>query len=337
MSFSGIHYGDIPARVGVHIHGKLLATAFPQLILDKYAQSIPVPKNKGHVIKFRRKIPWAVSTEQLVEGVTPAPQGMGFEDLTAVISQYGSWVPFTDVFLDTHEDAVETLGVLSEEAGNQAALTKERILWNMMIGGTNVIYSGTASSRATVVAPIAADDLRLAQRTLKVAMASPVTKMLVAGTKVATQPVAGGYIAIGHTNFEQDLRQLPGFVTREHYASTSLLNDYEIGKFEDLRFVLAPHYTYFEGAGGSDATGAVLTTNGRVDVYPLVIFGADAFASTPLQGMDSAAIGVKRPKMAESYEDPLGQRGFVSWKFWYAATRLNEAWVQRVEAAVTNL
>lgn len=337
MSFSGLNYGDITPRIGVYAHGKLLATAFPQLILDKYAQAIPIPKNKGHVIKFRRKIPWAISTEQLVEGVTPAPQGLEFEDITAVIQQYGSWIPFTDVFLDTHEDATEVMSVISEEAGNQAALTKERILWNMMVAGTNVIYSGAATSRATVVAPLDANDFRLAQRTLKVAMATPVTKMLAAGTKVATQPVAGGFIGIGHTNMEQDLRALPSFVTREHYASGTLLNDYEIGKFEDLRFILAPHYTYFEGAGATDASGAVLTTGGKVDVYPLVIFGQDAFASTPLQGMDSASIGVKRPKMAESYEDPLGQRGFCSWKFWYAATRLNEAWIIRLEGAVSAL
>lgn len=335
MNFSGLHYGDIPARIGVHIHAKFLANGFPMLFLDKYAQSIPVPKNKGQVIKFRRMVPWEISTEQLVEGVTPAPQGLQFEDVTSALAHYGAWIPFTDVLEDTHEDPI--LNAITEQAGQQAALTKERILWNMMIGGTNVIYSGAATSRATVVAPLAADDLRLAQRTLKVALASPVTKMLKAGTAVATQPVAGGFIAIGHTNQEQDLRNLPGFVTREHYASGALLHDYEIGKFEDLRFILAPHTTYFAGAGGASTDGSVLATNGKADVYPLVIFGQDAFASTPLQGADSANIGVKKPKMAVGDSDPLGQRGYVAYKFWYAATRLNEAWIQRIESAVTNL
>lgn len=334
-SFSGMQYGDIPARIGVHIHAKFLAYGFPTLILDRYAQNIPVPKNKGQLIKFRRPIPFDVSTEQLVEGVTPAPQGIRFEDISSGLAQYGAWVPFTDVIEDTHEDPI--LATITQQAGEQAALTKERILWNMMVGGTNVIYSGAVAARNLVVAPIAANDLRLAQRTLKVALARPVTKMLKASTSVATQPVAGGFIAIGHTNQEQDLRGLPGFVSREHYASGALINDYEIGKFEDLRFILAPHVTYFAGAGGAVADESVLKTNGRADVYPLVIFGQDSFASTPLQGMDSAAIGVKKPKMAVGDTDPLGQRGYVAWKFWYAATRLNEAWIVRIESAVTNL
>lgn len=335
MSFSGLNYGDIPARIGVHIHGKFLSVGYPMLLLDKYAQSIPVPKNKGQVIKFRRPVPFDVSTEQLVEGITPAPQGLKFEDISSSLAQYGAWIAFTDVLTDTHEDPI--LQTITEQAGEQAALTKERILWNMMISGTNAIYSGAATTRATVVAPVTANDLRLAQRTLKVALAKPVTRMLKAGTAVATQPVAGGYIAVGHTNMEQDLRNLPGFVTREHYASGQLLHDYEIGKFEDLRFILAPHTTYFAGAGGTVPDESVLKTGGKADVYPLVIFGAEAFASTPLQGMDSAMIAVKKPVMGQSYEDPLGQRGFVSWKMWYAATRLNEAWIVRIEAAVTNL
>lgn len=335
MSFSGMQYGDVPARIGVHIHGQMLAHAFPILLLDRFAQVIPVPKNKGHVIKFRRPVPFEVSTEQLVEGVTPAPQGITFEDISGVIAQYGAWVPFTDVIEDTHEDPI--LATITQQAGEQAALTKERILWNMMIAGTNVIYSGAATSRATVVAPIAMNDLRLAQRTLKVALAKPLTKMLKAGTGVATQPVSSGYIGIGHTNMEQDLRNLPGFVTREHYASGTLVHELEIGKFEDIRFILAPHVTAFAGAGGNVSDNSVLATNGRADVFPLVIFGQDAFAATPLQGMDSAAIAVKKPKMGESYSDPLGQRGFVSWKFWYSAVRLNEAWILRIESAVTNL
>lgn len=334
MSFSGVNYGDLSPRVGLYSVASFLVHAFPQLILERYAMTQAVPKNTGQVIKWRRPIPYAISTEQLVEGVTPAPLGLSYEDVTGVLAQFGAWIPFTDVVQDTHEDA--NLQAMTQLAGEQAALTKERILWNMMIGGTNVIYSGTATARNQVVAPIDVSDLRLAQRTLKVAMAKPVTRTLSASAKIATQPVAGGYIAIGHTNYESDLRNLPGFVAREYYASGTLINDYEIGKFEDIRFILAPHYTWFAGAGGSPATG-VLATGANADVYPLVIFGQDAFAATPLKGADSANIAVKNPKMGDSYEDPLGQRGFVAWKFWYSATRLNEAWIVRIEAAVSAL
>lgn len=334
MSFSGIHYGDISPRVGVFIQAKFLVHAQPTLMLERFATSMPVPTNKSQNIKWRRAIPFAISTEQLVEGVTPAPQGVEFEDITGTLAQYGAWIGVTDVFVDTHEDA--NLNQFTMLASEQAALTKELILWNMMIGGTNVVYSGAATSRATVAAPLTLDDLRLVQRTLKVAMAKPIARMIDASEKIATTPVAPAYVGVGHTNIEQDLRDMPGFVPREQYSQTTkLLSDFEIGKIEDLRIILSPHFTYFPGAGAA-ATG-VLTTGGNADVYPLVFFGQDAFAATPLKGRDSARVVVKNPQMGSSYEDPLGQRGFIAWKMWYSAVRLNEAWIVRVETAVSAL
>lgn len=335
MSYSGMNYGDISPRVGLYAVAKFLVHAQPQLILERFAMTQSVPKNQSMTIKWRRPIPFAVSTEQLVEGVTPAPMGIEYEDVTGVLAQYGSWIAFTDVLADTHED--DNLQTMTMLAGEQAALTKERILWNMMIGGTNVIYTGTATARNQVIAPLDLGDLRLVQRTLKVAMAKPITRMIDASDKIATQPVAGGYVGIGHTNFEQDLRSITGFVPREQYSNTTkLLSEYEIGKVEDLRIILAPHFTYFAGGGGTVASG-VLRTGGKADVYPMVFFGQDAFAATPLKGMESARVVVKNPQMGASYEDPLGQRGFVAWKMWYSATRLNEAWIVRLEAAVSAL
>lgn len=334
MSFSGVHYGDLSPRVGLFAVANFLAHAQPQLLLEKFAQVQAMPKNTGQVLKWRRLVPFDAAMEQLTEGVTPSPTGITYEDVSSVIAQYGSWVPFTDVLLDTHED--DNLKQMTIAAGEQAALTKERILWNVLVGGTNVIYSGTATQRSGVIAPIALGDLRLAQRTLKVAMAKPITKMLDASVKIATQPVAPAYVGLGHTNLEQDFRAISGFVPRENYSNTSLIHPLEIGKVEDLRIVLAPHFTYFAGAGGAVASG-VLRTGGKADVYPLVILGQDAFAATPLKGMDSARVAVKNPKMGESYEDPLGQRGFLAWKMWYSAARLNEAWMVRIEAAASDL
>lgn len=335
MSFSGVQYGDVGARIGLYAVAAFLAHAQPSLELERFATVKAMPKNTGLVMKWRRAIPFAASMEALTEGITPTPMGIEYEDVSSVIAQYGSWIPFTDVLIETHED--ENLKQMTMLAGEQAALTKERILWNVLVAGTNVIYSGTATARNQVVAPIDLGDIRLAERTLKVAMAKPITKMVNASDRIATQPVAPGYIGFGHTNMEQDLRNITGFVPRENYASTSgLLSAQEIGKIEDVRFILAPHFTYFSGAGGAIGSG-VITTGGNADVYPLVIIGADAFAATPLKGMDSARVGVKNPKMAESYEDPLGQRGFVAWKMWYSAVRLNEAWMVRIEAAVSTL
>ena len=204
MSFSGTNYGDISPRVGLFAVAKMLDHAQPLLVLEKFALTQALPKNKGLNIKWRRPIPFDVSPTALTEGVTPVPTVMEYEDVSATISQYGGWVGFTDVIQDTHEDPV--LNDMSTLCSEQAASTKEALVWSVIRGGTSVIYSGVATSRATVVATIVDDELRSAQRILKTNHGKHITSMIGATSNIATEPVAPAFLAFGHTNLEQDLR-----------------------------------------------------------------------------------------------------------------------------------
>lgn len=331
MSFGITTYGDIGTRVGIYAVAKFLSHAEPVEVLAKFGMNEPLPKNKGQVVKWRRMVPFAVNTEALVEGVTPAPNQVQFETVSTQISEYGSWVSFTDVIVDTHEDPV--LNNIVTGLGEQAGATREAIIWEELIGGTSVIYSGDATQRSGVEAPISEDELIAAQRILKANRARPITRMLRAGTGIATEPVAPGFIGFGHSNYEKDLRALPEFVVREKYSQYQPVSDYEIGKFQDIRFILSPDLGILFGAGSTTTTGVLSRDGARVDVYPMVIVGQEAYGVTALRGMDSANVIVKNP--TATYEDPLAQRGFASWKMWYVATRLNEEWMVRIEAAVS--
>jgi N4-gp56 family major capsid protein len=331
-SFAPMTYGDISSRVGVVMVAEMLEHARPILVLEKFGKTQQLPKNKGQTLKWRRPVPLDVSPVALTEGVTPAPSHIDYDDVTTVIAQYGGWIGFTDVLADTHEDP--NIKIMAELVGEAAATTKEMLIWNTLRGGTNVIYTGVATQRSQVTATITEDELRQAQKELKIAHGKHITKMLNASQNVATEPVAPAFIAFGNTALEGDLRDLSGFVPREKYSNTNLISDYEIGKFEDIRFVLTPLLGAFDGAGSTSITG--VENNGtNVDVYPLVILAQDAFAVTSLRGMSSVEIRVKNPEMGRDYNDPLGQRGFVAWKMWFVVTRLNENWMVRIETAAS--
>lgn len=330
-SFGITTYGDISPRVGIYAVAKFLAHAPPVEILAKFGMNEPIPKNKGQLAVFRRFIPFEINTTALVEGVTPAPNMLQYEDVKVVISQYGAWVNFTDVIADTSEDP--NLQKITMGLSEQAVGVKEALIWAELIGGTNVLYTGTATMRSEVDTPISEDELVAAQRFLKANKARPITKMLKASTNVATEPVAPGFLAFGHTNLEPDFRALTGFVPREKYSNYSVVSDYELGKFQDIRVVLSPDLEIFYGAGAADTTGVLSADGANVDVYPIVVIGQDAYGTVPLRGMDSASITVKNP--TPTYEDPLAQRGFASYKMWYAVLRLNEAWMVRIEAAAS--
>jgi N4-gp56 family major capsid protein len=62
----------------------------------------------------------------------------------------------------------------------------------------------------------------------------------------------------------------------------------------------------------------------------------DAYGVVPLKGQSAMTPTVLNPG-TPSKSDPLGQRGYVGWKTWFNAVRLNETWMSRLEVAASNL
>lgn len=324
-------YGVVNQRTAAWAATEMLAHAEPIEVLSRFGQNKPIPKNKADNAKFRRPIPFAVATTALTEGVTPTAGTITYEDVSVTLAQYGHVVEITDVVADVAEDPV--LKDASMLCGEQAAETIELLLWNVLRAGTNVVYSNGATRNAVNTA-ISTPMQRGVTRTLKGNRARKLTSMLSGSQNYDTTPVDAAYVAFGHTDLESDIRDMTGFVPVERYGSMKAL-PFEIGKVEDVRYILTPVVTKFADAGG--AAGAMVSTTGTsADVYPIVYVSKDAYGLTPLRGAGAIKPSVLNPGDA-SKSDPLGQVGYVGWKTWFAAVRLNETWMVRGEVAATDL
>lgn len=325
-------YGDVSPRIGVYAAVKMLKHAEPILILEKFSQARPMPQNKGQQIKFRRPTPFTVSTVALSEGVTPSSQQMAYTDVTATLAQYGAWVQLTDVIADTHEDPV--LNDSAMLCGEQAAETRELLNWGVLKAGTAVTYAN-GSARNAVNTTMSIGDIRSVVRTLRAQRCKPITKILNGSVDIGTKPVEAGYIAFGHTDIEADLRGLAGFTPLAEYGSRQPLCDHESGTVENVRFVLSPLFAPI--ANGGAAKGVHVSTGGTsADVYQTVIMGQEAWGTVPLKGKDSITPMILNPNTPRG-GDELGQRGSVAWKTWHTSVVLNQAWLNRIESAVTAL
>ena len=120
---SGSTYGDISQRTAAWAATEMLEHARPIVVLSDYGQHKPMPKNKAEQVKFRRPVPYAVSTTQLVEGVTPTSHKTKYVDVPATMGQYGDLAEITDRVADLSEDPV--LRDMSVLSGEQAAETIE--------------------------------------------------------------------------------------------------------------------------------------------------------------------------------------------------------------------
>tara|TARA_B100000085_G_scaffold216694_1_gene201123 strand:+ start:1080 stop:2069 length:990 start_codon:yes stop_codon:yes gene_type:complete len=324
-------YSNLSQRTNAYAAKEMLAHAEPIACLSKFGMIKPMPKNKANTIKFRRPVPLAVATTPLTEGTPPTSQALSYEDVTVALSQYGNVVEITDVVHDLAEDPV--LKDASMMCGEQAMETIETLMWGVIRGGTNVVYAN-GSARSAVNTVLTLNKQRAITRTLKNNRGKKVTNMLSSSVKFNTEAVAAAYIAFAHTDLEADIRGLAGFTPTEKYGSMQAI-PYEIGKVEDVRYVLTPVLDSFADAGGT--AGSMVSTSGSAaDVYPIVYVAKDAYGHVALKGADAITPTIINPGQLDK-SDPLGQKGMVGWKYYHKSFIANQAWMVRAEVAATAL
>lgn len=324
-------YSNLSQRTNAYAAKEMLAHAEPIACLSKFGMTKPMPKNKANTVKFRRPVPLAVATTPLTEGTPPTSQALGYEDVTVALSQYGNVVEITDVVNDLAEDPV--LKDAAMMCGEQAMETIETLMWGVIRGGTNVVYAN-GSARNAVNSVLTLNKQRAITRTLKNNRGKKVTQMLSSSVKFNTEAVAAAYIAFAHTDLEADIRGLAGFTPTEKYGSMKAI-PYEIGKVEDVRYVLTPVLDSFADAGGT--AGSMISTGGSAaDVYPIVYVAKDAYGHVALKGAEAITPTIINPGQLDK-SDPLGQKGMVGWKCYHKSFIANQSWMVRAEVAATAL
>jgi len=338
-------YSDITPRQTAFSVANLLKRAIPYMMLERFGQAYPIPKNSTRVAKWRRyfmtgatgsnsgaggdfNVPLADTP--LTEGVTPTGSTLDNKDYSVTLNQYGDFLKFTDVIMDLHEDFPPLLREMTDILGEQAAHTIETLRFNVLKAGTNVFFANGAT-RGAVNTPLTLTLQRRITRSLKRQNAKPHTMMVASSVKYNTQPIESAFIALVHPDIENDIRDLPGFIHSKQYGSADAMEG-EIGSVEDVRYIRSTVFESWEDAGG--AAGTMLSSTGTsADVYPILFLARDAYGIVPLRGKDSVEVMVVQPKATNT--DPLAQRGTIGWKVWNATVILQDAFMVRAEVAAT--
>lgn len=332
MAITSYSDSGISPRTNVYAEREMLRYAKPVMVLEKLAKTKQMPKNKTDTIKFRRPRVFTAATTPLVEGVTPNTTQFSYEDVSATLKQYGQVVEITDKIEDMAEDPV--LQDAAQQCGDNLGRTMEALNYAVVRAGTSVYYAN-GTLRTDVNTPISLTKQRAVLRALKANKAMKITKVLSGSSDYGSRQVEASYVAVAHTDVESDIRNMPGFKTVAEYGTRSPISEYEIGAVEDVRYILSPDLAPITDAGG--AKGSMVSTTGTsADVYPIIFFGQDAWATVALRGQGAVEPSII-PVGMKTKDDPLGQRGYVGWKAWHVAVILNQAWMSRLEVAVTAL
>lgn len=334
-------------RIG-KLKGEILAHSIPVEVLGITGMQKAMPKNNGKTVSMRRYRPYgALATNEntknrpivdatahiLTEGTAPTADTLVPDDVEISLTQYGCLYQLSDQTVDMYEDDVPS--EMKKQCGERVGLLREMVRYGIVKAGTNVFYSG-GTTRGTVDEKLTLKVLRKASRTLQANHAKKITGILAPSVNIGTLPVESAYLVFVHTDAEADVRDLAGFVHVSEYGQRKVVNENEIGSVENFRFITSPELAPYTDSGALTGVTGLFSSGTKVDVYPFIICGEDAWGQLALRG-DNALDPTWIPPGEKSKSDPLGQRGFVGAKFYFACKILNEGWLAVIEAGVSDL
>lgn len=214
---------DLSPEMKTFYSDYMIQLAKPMLVHDQFGQKVPIPKNRGKVVEFRKYSPLAKALTPLTEGVTPDGQALNVSAITSTIRQYGGWIQLPDMLLLTAIDnnMVQATELLADQAGR----TLDTITREELVGGSNVmIHDDSISTRMALTASkkLSVDIIKRAVRALKTQNAKPIN---------------GSYIGIIHPDAEYDIMSDPAWIDAHKYATPENIYSGEIGKIGGVRFV----------------------------------------------------------------------------------------------------
>lgn len=343
---AGHNYDSQASRL-LALSGEFIGHAIPTEVLGNCGMQIDMPKNKTDTVKVASWVPYggtvsnpnvfnvSLAAHITSEGVTPKADSITRRDVSINLVQYSALYAYTDKDYDMYEDDI--VAGMKEQVGERMGLIRELAIYGQIKGATNRFYSGvSASSRSTVSGKISDIFLQKMVRSLKANHGQAITKVLGTSGNYGTTAVEAAYVCYTHTDAEQDIRNLPGFKETAIYGQRTPINDYELGTWQNIRFIISPELAAYPNSGAAIGTLGLFSTTGvNIDVYPVILMAKDCIAQVKLRGQNAIEPIYLDTKASKA--DPLGQRGYIGAKFWHGAAVINNGWIAVGEAGVSDL
>lgn len=267
-------------------------------------------------------------------------------------ARYGEMIDYTDEVELFSEDAIQVK--YREELGELANSRVEDLIQLDMLGTNTKMYSGAATSMATLGTGVAADGsldstykisydlIRKAVRKLVRNRAKKNTSIVTGSTKVDTKTIAAAYYAVIGADVKGDLEGLTRgagsekefvFQPLHKYGSATEAAQGEVGAMHEVRFIESESAVVYEGKGAAipgSYAGTLANDGSNFTVYPILFPTQGSFATVGLKGRGKIKFNSKSPESVEN-ANPYGTNGFFSYNFFYAGIILDETKLLRVD------
>ncbi len=289
-----------PELFPAYYERKLLAYTKENLVALKFGQKFSLPKNSGRQAVFTRFEPLPKVTTPITYRPTPQEgASIATQQVTVQLEEYGNYIDldeFTEMtsFVPLVDQAVDLLSYNAQQSLDAIAM-------NELTAGTNVLYAGGVTTRASLTGSqkITKTDVRKAVSILQ-------------RENIPTFP-DGYYVCLIHPDKVLDL-----FTDQEliqmSVAKREALEKGFIGEFAGVKFYVTTTIPTFPND----------PNNPTADVYPTLVLGQHAYGIVDLDGTTL--------QLVQTNLDKMGRVKTLGWKAYFAVKRLYEPAIVRIES-----
>lgn len=275
--------------------------------------------------------------------------GFKRKEIEGSIEKFGFFDEYTQESLDFDSDA-ELLQHINREMVNGANEITEDALQIDLINNAGVIkYAGNATATSNVDG----DDLVTYGDLMRLSIdldnnRTPKQTKVITGTRlIDTKTISGARVMyvgselIPTLRAMTDLHNNPAFIPVQQYAAGGTVLNGEIGSIDQFRIVVVPEMLKWEGGGAPVTAGDTnnYETGGAYDVFPMLVVGDGSFTTIGFQTDGKTVkfkITHKKPGTATAdRNDPFGEQGFMSIKWYYGFMTLRPERLAVLKTAAT--
>ena len=255
--------------------------------------------------------------------------GFKRKELEGSLEKFGFFDEYTQESLDFDTDAELQQHIHREMLLGAGEMTEDALQIDLLNSAGVIKYAGNATDNASVDATDIVsygDLLRLSidldqNRTPKDTTVITGTRMIDTKTIPAARYMYTGSELLPVVRAMKDLHNNQAFIGVEKYAAGTTTVVGEIGMIDQFRLIVVPEMTRWAGQGATTSDTTIYTTNGKVDVFPMLVVGQGSFTTIGFQTDGKTVkfkITHKAPGDATADRlDPYGETGFMSIKWYY--------------------
>lgn len=256
--------------------------------------------------------------------------GFTRKTLEGSFQNYGYFMEYSEDSMNFDTDDQLMMHINREMLTGANQISEALIQLDLLNNAGIVKYAGTATKASEIAKTsiVTFQDLVNLTTDLDNNRTPKDTKVNTGSVKIDTATIPAARLMYIGSEMKNTLRKMTdffndkAFIPVQKYADGTKALRGEIGTIDEFRIIVVPEMMSWGGAGAAGTTAdGVHATNGKVDVFPMLVVGSESFTTIGFQS-DASSVKFKiihkkpGPDMATA-ADPYGKMGFMSIQWWY--------------------